>query len=132
MLELISYVDPECPCCWHPSAAIYIRQEIEHSGSDFIPRIDSGGLGIRAGSGDGAHVTCFDRHPWGRRECGIGIDQSALQVSCAIVASPIRVVIAADAEVGATHDFEVVGQTRMANGKIPLGKIDLSLANQSV
>ena len=78
----------------------------------FIPSIHGRCLSVFAGAGDGAEVAGIDRD--GRVAAAIvGVYHAAGNVRRARPAAPIGSIVAADREIRAADDFQIVGEARM-------------------
>lgn len=111
--------------------AVDIGEVGELRESDLVPVVNRRSLGICAGTRNRAYVTGVDGD--GRVPAAvIGVHNAGHDVGRTRCAAPVRGVVAADAEIGAANDLEVVGKARMADGKIVGGEIDPLACDETV
>ena len=97
--------------------------ESDKGSGDFIPGIDGGGFGVSAGAPDGADIAGVDGDG-GVAAAVVGVRDPGGDVGRAGGVAPVRGVIAADSKVGASDDFEVIGEAGMADGEVVGGEVD--------
>ena len=99
--------------------------------SYFVPSVNGWSLSVLSCSGDWADISRVDRN-WRVATAVIGVHNAGDDIGRASRATPGWSIVAADTEVGAANDFEVICQAWMADREVVLCVIDLLVCDETV
>src|SRR3974377_1279714 len=112
----------------HRLHAVDVSQIRKLRQGHFVPVVNGRSLRVHTHSSDRADISGVDRNGC-VATIVVGVHDAGNDVGRAAYASPSRSIVAADAEVRAANDLEIVGQAGMADGEIVIRRIDFLVAD---